>query len=483
MKCRKPSFLFLLILFSAFINFSRAQSGFVENSIIFSTDDSYTVSDTSHLFIIREILIEGNKRTKENIILRELPFHQNQQYTLKDLVEKFALAKQQLLNIGLFREVVVALKNFQGQDASVLVSVKERWYIYPVPFVSVVDVSLQEWVKEQNMNLRRVNYGIQLTHNNTTGRNDKLYVNLTNGYTKQVAVQYKGLYLDKRLHWSSNLNIGFGKNSEINYATISNRQVYYKDTNQFVHSFFRAGIEFVYRPAIKTRHIFGISYHSENFQDTIFRLNPSFSFQPNKIQYPKFFYTLEFFDVDFIPYPTKGFAAEASLEKRGVDKSMNLWQLSVRTNATWPLSNNYFFNLGLTGIMKLPLRQPYITQHFIGQDNMYLQGYEDYTINGVAGGYTKATFSKQFLNTAIHIPSERIKRLNHIPLKIFGKVYGNTGYIYNQHVAKNSLSKKWLYSGGVGLDIILFYDLVFKIEWSLNHLGQNGLYLHNRRYL
>ena len=35
-----------------------------------------------------------------------------------------------------------------------------------------------------------------------------------------------------------------------------------------------------------------------------------------------------------------------------------------------------------------------------------------------------------------------------------------------------------LYSAGVGLDIIAFADLVIKIEWSFNEIGQNGLYLH-----
>jgi hypothetical protein len=37
-----------------------------------------------------------------------------------------------------------------------------------------------------------------------------------------------------------------------------------------------------------------------------------------------------------------------------------------------------------------------------------------------------------------------------------------------------------LYSGGVGIDIVTFYDIILKFEWSFNQLGENGLYLHRK---
>ena len=42
--------------------------------------------DNSARFTIREILIRGNKRTKEYIILREIPFRSGEKYALQDLV-------------------------------------------------------------------------------------------------------------------------------------------------------------------------------------------------------------------------------------------------------------------------------------------------------------------------------------------------------------------------------------------------------------
>jgi hypothetical protein len=39
------------------------------------------------VFTIRKIYVAGNKKTKENIILRELPFKEGQKYRLQELVD------------------------------------------------------------------------------------------------------------------------------------------------------------------------------------------------------------------------------------------------------------------------------------------------------------------------------------------------------------------------------------------------------------
>lgn len=481
---RKTTYLFLTLLAVVCARFcAKAQMNQAENGVIYSTDEVSSLSDTTALFTIKSIVIEGNRKTDERIILRELSFGEHEQYPLNVLVEKFYKAKKQLMNSGLFMDVVVSLKSLQGYDASVLVAVKERWYIYPIPFARVVDRSLQEWVKNQNMDLTRVNYGLKLKHKNFTGKNDKLYLNLTNGYTKEVTVRYEDWPIDRKLRWFATSSISFGKNRELNYGTFGNQVASYKNPDQFVRSYLHTSFEISHRPAIKTKHTFGVSYFRERLHDTIHKLAPLFTFQKDRISYPLFFYRMQYFDVDFIPYPKKGYAADVNLVKKGLNNNVNLWQLTARTMGSWPLNDKYFFNLRLGGTVKLPFTQPYIMQQMMGYNDMYLQGYEDYIIDGVAGGYTKATFARELINTHFNVPFTNIKRAQHVPLRVYGKVYGNAGYVYHPQPGTSTLNNKLLYSGGVGLDIILLYDFVIKLEWSFNHLRQNGIYLHDRRYL
>lgn len=462
--------------------YTKAQINLAANSLLYSTEEQGALlADSTSLFSIKDIVIEGNNHTKNYIILRELAFKKGEGYPLNELVDKFTETKQQLMNTGLFRNVVVSLKSLQGYDVSVSIEVKERWYIYPIPLVKIVDRDINDWVK-QNMSLDHVNYGIKLTHKNLTGRNDKLYVNLVNGFTKQVAMRYDGLYLDKKLKWSANISFAFGKNHEVVYNTIHDRQVSYKNNDQYVHSFFRSLLEFTYRRAIKTRNTFGIAYNYEDVADTIFHLNPKYSAQRKVIRYPEINYRLQHYDVDAIPYPTKGYIADVSLVKKGFCSEINLWQIGAMGSAYWPLNSKYIFNARVAGMIKMPFHQQFVTKQFLGYNNMFMQGYEYNVIDGVAGGYGKAVLARQLVNRSYHIASKKIDRLNSFAFAMYAKVYGNAGYIYNPDPGPNYLSNRLLYSGGVGLDIILFSDFVIKLEYSANQFSQKGLYLHKRDY-
>jgi hypothetical protein len=128
---------------------------------------------------------------------------------------------------------------------------------------------------EQNAKLTGLIMDLKLLYNNVSGRNDKLNLYLINGYTKQISLSYDRPYIDKKMKWGINTGFAIGKNREVNYNTINDKQVFFKDTNNFVRTFFRAFGEATYRPAIKTRHRFGISYTIEKITDTIVSLNPS----------------------------------------------------------------------------------------------------------------------------------------------------------------------------------------------------------------
>ena len=101
-------------------------------------------------------------------------------------------------------------------------------------------------------------------------------------------------------------------------------------------------------------------------------------------------------------------------------------------------------------------------------------------IDGVAGGCLKTTFTKEFFNFFIRIPGIKGRKPELVPVRILGKVYGNTGYVHNPQPGQNGLSNRMLYSGGVGIDIFTMYDVTFRLEYSFNQLGQNGLFLHRK---
>jgi outer membrane protein assembly factor BamA len=431
-------------------------------------------------FTVRNIVIVGNRKTRPEIILREIPFKEGNDYLLPDLVNRFEIARRQLMNTTLFHEAIVALKSFEGYHIDVLVDVKERWYIFPVPYFKPVDRNLNQWLVEQNGSFNRVNYGGKLLYNNVTGRNDKLKVWIINGYTKQLSFNYDRLYIDRGMKWGMNMAFAIGRNRELNYTTFNDKQNFLK-TDEYIRNFMSVSAELTYRKAINTRHRFGVAYTIEEVADTVLKLNPAyFNFGKYRVEFPELYYTMTHYNVDYIPYPTRGYAAEISLSKKGFTKFYNLFQLTAKGSANWPTGKRSFFSLNGYGTIKLPFKQPYFNQRVLGYSDIYMQGYEYYVIDGVAGGYLKVSQARRLVKFNVKIPGTKKIAPQKIPFNIYGRVYGNTGYTYHPNPVNNTLSNKMLYSAGLGIDIVTIYDFTFRIDWSFNQLGQNGIFLHKK---
>ena len=363
--------------------------------------DTIAMPSISSTVKVGEIVIAGNKKTKKSIILREIPFKSGEEYSLDEIVKKFETARRQLMNTALFNAVIVAAKNIEGNPPSgqaskidVIVEVRERWYLFPVPYFVPVDRNLNQWIVENRASFDRVDYGLNLFYNNATGTNDKLSIGLIRGYTKRFSFGYDRLYIDKKLKWGMKFTFATGKNREVNYNTINNKQVFIKDENQYLRKFINTSAELTYRKAINTRHSFGIGYVSELLMDTVVSLNPFYFTSGRKsIRFPSIYYTLNYSNVNNIAYPTKGYVAQVSIKKNGFNSTINVWQLYVKGLASWPISAKTFFHLNVYGGIKLPFRQPYFNQRLFGYGDVYMQGFEYYVVDGVACGYLKTTLS------------------------------------------------------------------------------------------
>jgi outer membrane protein assembly factor BamA len=474
---RPLKYTWLVALFIAWLPcYSQAPGGYT----LPETADTMFTQPTQDFFI-ESIIIIGNKKTRDHIILREIPFNAGETYPLNVLTEKFEDARRQLMNTSLFHSVEVSGDYYTENKVRVSVTVKERWYLFPLPFFRPVDRNLNQWLYEKNASLDRVNYGIRFAYNNATGRNDKFRLTLMSGYTRQFNVSYDRLYLDRQMKWGLNAGFGMGKNREVNYNTIGDKQVFVKD-DSYLRNFLKVYAELSYRRAIRTRHSFGVAYNVEEVNDTIVSLNPQYFKSGRKnLRVPAIYYNMNYQYLDFIPYPTRGQAAQLSISKTGFNRFTNLWQIHLKAMVAFPLSSRSFVTLtGYAGI-KAPFHQPYYNKRFLGYNDVFLQGYEYNVIDGVAGGFLKAAVHRKIFDFKIRIPQiSRKKPPEFIPLKIYAKAYGNSGYVHDPEPGENLLQNKMLYSGGIGIDLVTFYDITFRLEWSFNQLGQNGLFLHRK---
>jgi hemolysin activation/secretion protein len=157
----------------------------------------------------------------------------------------------------------------------------------------------------------------------------------------------------------------------------------------------------------------------------------------------------------------------------------------IRFQSYAQLELGYFHRLGdskwftaniVRGRLTTPQNQPYKYRYALGSESEYVRGYEYYVIDGSQYGVLRNNLKYELLNVRVrNIP---IRYLPVLPLRIYPKVFIDAGYVDYKYTGNSFLNNRMLYSAGMGLDIITAYDLKFRLEYTWNHLGQKGLFLH-----
>ena len=428
---------------------------------------------------ISTITLKGNNRTKPYIILREMVLHQGDTISIKDLNKKLAQSRNQVFNTALFVDVVVYAAEKVGTQIAINVDVKERWYFFPLPYFKLVDRNFNQWLVDQKASLERVNYGIKFTQNNLTGQNDELNIWLITGYSQQINLRYTIPFFDKKR--KSGFSVGFAHSTqnELNYITSFNKQLFLKNTF-VVRSVTRADASYTYRPDQYWRHSIQAVYLVESISDTVVKVNPNYYPEKrNQVKYLNLSYGISYVNTDYNAYPTKGILAGAYVSKRGFDDITSLWQVGVKALYAFPLSKTAFVHLSGAATVKFTNDQNfYFNQRLFGYGDFQMQGLEYYVVDGTAGLLGKATIHQQILKYIFKNPFKS-KTHDLIPFRFFLKAFGNVGYAYSKYPGNSLLNNRPIYTGGIGLDIVSIYDFVFKIEFSFNQLGGQGLYLHS----
>lgn len=445
-------------------------------------------SDSAAKLHVRNIIVTGNKQTKEYIILREMPFAKGDSIVIGHLNEVLEKARQQVYNTTLFTEVKLDVAVVSAYDIIVTVTTRERWYIYPVPQFKPVDRNFNEWIKTYNASLKRVNYGLKFVHYNLSGRRDQLRIYLLNGFSRDFSFSYNAPYSNKALTEGFVIGAGYSQKKEIPYKTdYNNKLLFYTSDSlrsKFVGSTFYINAGYTIRKGFFTKHYFNIGFTRLTVSDSILlpKNNPHYlntgSTAANIFEAS---YAWQYVNVNNVLYATKGRSAFMAISKRGTGFTGGANALTLETgmNRYYELGKKWYSSIQLIGKIRLPFNQAYINQRGLGYGDSYLRGMEYLVIDGVATGLIKTTLKKKLAEFNIPIPF-KLKSLSYIPFTIFAKTYGDLGYAFNKKEFAALLNNRLLYTGGFGIDILTFYDVNLRLEYSFNQLNQKGLFLHTQ---
>ena len=221
--------------------------------------------------IINEVILDGNKRTKDGIILRELDLFAGDTLYYADTSQWRLENEKRILSTGLFTNVAVELGAHQADNRrDVVIDIQENWYIYPNFIFDLADRNFSVWWNEQNRSLDRVNYGFRLNHINLTGNRDNLRLTTQFGFTKKFELDYSYPYLDKQQKLGIATNVTFTENREIGFETIGNKTVFHREGDErILLRRFRSSIALNYRQDLFQYHSFKVEYHRNGIDDFV----------------------------------------------------------------------------------------------------------------------------------------------------------------------------------------------------------------------
>ncbi|MBX2874412.1 MAG: BamA/TamA family outer membrane protein [Saprospiraceae bacterium] len=442
----------------------------------------------SDIVYIENITMEGNQRTRDEIILRELKFRAGDTISVSHLERVLEESEQLVMNTGMFNSANITIKNWRGADNHVHLHLElvETWYIYPVPIFELADRNFNVWWVDQNHSLQRINFGMEFTHLNFTGQRDRIKLTAKYGYTRSYAMKYTLPFINKSQTLGVNADISFSRNRELNYASIDNKQSFYKDEdNKFLYQRFRTSIGFPYRPGYHLVHDLNLLYQ-QNWIDKFVaqELNPDFFLEGRNLQRSfSLTYRFEYDWRDVRAYPIKGNYFNMELRKVGLGffKDRDALDAQLQYHHYFPLSDKWSAGVKIGAKASfIRKEQPFNDYRAFGfgQNNLY--GYELYVVNGMdmglSRGFLRYRLFQKDVNFGKWVPIPAFRKM---PIKVYFSLNQGAGYINDPYTGEiNPFSNRMLFGGGVGLDVILYYDKVLQIQYSYNHLWEKGVFLH-----
>ena len=446
-----------------------------------------TLSTTSaNTIVIDKIVVSGNRKTKTDLILREIDVHVGDTIEISDITSMLERNQNYLMNTGLFNSVVTNIRNWDETAgvATIHIVVLESWYFFPLPVIQLADRNFNVWWTEQNRSLDRLTYGIKLLYYNATGNNDLLKIELLSGYNRKLLFQYSPPYINKTKTLGTSFKIFTTRAREVNYGVEENKQLFF-DNEEINWRTLQIDWSAIYRPGIISTHSVELQYRNFRTTQAIQELNPSFFIQDLRQTFLALSVQSSFERRNNRYYPTRGHFVSGEIRKEGfgiwndIDKLQIIGRFS---NHFMPTKNTTVENRLKFQKELLPGPHPFYGLNALGFGEDYVHGYELFIISGTDYFVNKNAFKLRLFDAQFNfdklIP---LKNYRLVPLSVWLTANLDFGYTHSELLrSENDMNDRLLIGRGIGIDFILYEKYVFQIEYSSNHINQDGVFFHIR---
>ncbi len=449
---------------------------------------TYIAQDS--LFTITSLNVSGNQRTKDFVILREVPMSIGQKLDTIEFNKLSEEAVRNITNTALTNFVEITYDKVDSNSIAVNIKVLERWYIWPNLIFELKETNFNSWW--ENKDFERINYGFSIDDLNFRGRREKLSIRFQNGWTRKIGINYQIPGLNKKRTLGGGLEIFYANNREVNHQirfegdSIRNKRDFLQ-TQSIIQEEIVARAKLEYRPKFLSTHRWIAGVETIIISDTITDINPNYLANGRlRSQYIYLSYGYKFEKRDNRAYPLKGYVIDGSIDQHGLGilnkDDVVLTDMIVTANSHHQIKGRWYFGHGVKLKTTIFGDPPYYFQRGLGYGNSTIRGYELYVIDGQHFALYKSNIKYQLVRKHTIDLKTLFKKFDKFHYSIYINAFGDAGYaVDNLNSSVNPMANELQYGYGIGVDFVSYYDAVMRLEGSFNALGEPGFYINFKK--
>ncbi|MHA6250161.1 BamA/TamA family outer membrane protein [Pontibacter sp. CAU 1760] len=433
------------------------------------------------LVMLGTVSFSGNEITKGQVLQQELTFNRGDTVSAEALPVLLEENRKRLLNLRLFHQVRHTSTCANGV-VHVQYAVQERFYLYPVPILDFADRNFNAWLEKKDWS--RIDYGAGLSRRNFRGRNEEVRVRVQRGFNKRLEFSYRVPYLSRRHKIGAEVGVADYRSRVTSYDNFNNRQLFLEQESELPIRRTAVTAGMTHRQDVQRQEGVRLTYQRDRISDSVALLNPRYfnnGVTDRQLLRPEIYKVINL--RNNFAYPLSGSyfevaAAQTFFLQHSGSTYTTLRAKYVQYNR---LSEKYSYMIG--GEAQTRLAQTYAFSDNIGLGfRSLVRGYELYVIGGQHYGLFKQGLTRELLDLQrFKLKFIRNPKFNTIPLSIYLNAFTDAGYVVDKTFEdSNPLANSLLLGGGVGVHAVTFYDIVLRLEYSLNKDGNRGFYFSTR---
>ncbi len=410
-----------------------------------------TTNDTSKTSgrIVKQVIITGNKLTKDFVITREMSLRIGSVIT----PESIAYDKERIYSLRLFNRVDIIQVPSDSSGDILLINVDERWYIFPVIVFGIED---HDWNK--------LYYGLGGIHKNFRGQNEQLYGAFALGYDPFLDLSYKNPRIDG--------DGDYQLQGEFFYQKVRNKSLMIQTSpTNYDQNYYNGSLVLGKRYGIATLVWTGISYNILHVSDympertlTAAGTDRYFVLQAGTTYDTR----------DLGEYPRMGSFLSITMVRYGIVAPIDYWRFMIDARQFVPFTSFMTFAVrGFGNVVFGGGEIPVYDHQYIGYDNRVRGHYGEIMEGESATGISTELHIPLFEPLFIHAPQMPIQQFATWKFGIVGALFADVGQAWYQ---KTQLAMNHFIRGyGAGLHFLLAYSYVVRTEIGFNERGKSQI--------